>query len=124
MRKYKQVKEKKVIYSLDEWKQIEDRAASVMMKTGMFILRMSLDGQINYYNVGDVTQLMNALRVIGVNIYQIAKNANETHSVYAEDVAKLQKEVDAISRTLSQSVFTAQSNAAWHTYLIPKRRTI
>ena len=112
MRKYKQVKEKKVIYSLDEWKQIEKRAASVMMKTGTFIRRMSLDGQINYYNVGDVTQLMNALRGIGGNINQIAKKANETHSVYTTDIEKLQKEVEALSRTLSQSVFTAQSNAA------------
>ena len=46
MRKYKQVKEKKVIYSLDEWTQIEERAASVLMKTGTFIKRMSLDGHI------------------------------------------------------------------------------
>lgn len=112
MRKYKQVKEKKVIYSLDEWKQIEERAASVMMKTGTFIRRMSLDGQINYYNVGDVTQLMNAFRVIGGNINQIAKKVNETHSIYANDVEKLREEVDDLSRTLSQSVFTEQSNAA------------
>ena len=112
MRKYKQVKEKKVIYSLDEWKQIEERAASVMMKTRTFIRRMSLDEQINHYNVGDITQLMNALRVIGGNINQIAKKANEIHSIYAEDVAKLQREVEALSRILSQSVFTAQSNVA------------
>ena len=112
MRKYKQVKEKKVIYSLNEWKQIEGRAASVMMKTGTFIRRISLDGQINHYNIGDITQIMNALRVIGGNINQIAKKANETHSVYAEDVAKLQKEVEDLSRTLSQLAFTAQSNAA------------
>ena len=83
-----------------------------MMKTGTFIRRMSLDGQINYYNVGDVTQLMNALRVIGGNINQIAKKANETHSIYANDVEKLREEVDDLSRTLSQSVFTEQSNAA------------
>ena len=112
MRKYKQVKEKKVIYSLDEWEQIEERAASVMMKTGTFIRCISLDGQINHYNIEDITVVMNALRVIGGNINQIAKKANETHSVYAEDIAKLQKEVDDLSRTLSQSVFTAQSNAA------------
>ena len=55
---------------------------------------------------------MNALRIIGGNINQITKKANETHSVYAEDVAKLQKEVEALSSTISQSVFTAQSNAA------------
>lgn len=34
MRKYKQVQRKEIVYSLDEWKLIEDRAASVLMKTG------------------------------------------------------------------------------------------
>ena len=112
MRKYKQVKEKKVIYSLDEWKQIEERSASVMMKTGTFIRRISIDGQINHYNIGDITAIMNALRIISGNINQIAKKANETHSVYVEDIAKLQKEVETLSRTLSQLVFTTPSNAA------------
>ena len=112
MRKYKQVKEKKVTYSLDEWATIEQRAGDLAMKTGTYIRRISVDGQINHYNVNDITQLMNALRIIGGNINQIAKKVNETHSVYAEDVAKLQKEVEALSRTLSQLAFTAQSNAA------------
>lgn len=112
MRKYKQVKEKKVIYSLDEWKLIEKRAASVLMKTGTFIRQMSLDGQITFYSMGDITQIMNALRIIGGNINQIAKKANETHSVYAGTVEELRKEVDALSRTLSQLAFTEQSNAA------------
>ena len=112
MRKYKQVKEKKVIYSLDEWAIIEQRAADLAMKTGTYIRRISIDGQINHYNIGDVTQIMNALRIIGGNINQIAKKANETHSVYVEDVAKLQKGVEALSRTLSQLVFTTPSNAA------------
>ena len=54
MRKYKQVKEKKVIYSLDEWKLIEERAASVLMKTGTLIERISLDGHITYFNMSEV----------------------------------------------------------------------
>ena len=112
MRKYKQVKEKKVIYTLDEWAPIEQRAADLAMKTGTYIRRISVDGQINHYNVSDITQLMNALRIIGGNINQIAKKANETHNVYADDVEKLQEEVDALSRTLSQLVFTEPSNAA------------
>ena len=112
MRKYKQVKEKKVIYSLDEWAIIEQRAADLAMKTGTYIRRISVDGKINHYYIGAVTQIMNALRIIGGNINQIAKKANETHSIHAEDVEKLQKEVEALSRTLSQLAFTAQSNAA------------
>ena len=112
MRKYKQVKEKKVIYSLDEWAIIEQRAADLAMKTGTYIKRISVDGQINYYSVGDITPIMNALRIIGGNINRIAKKANETHSAETGTVEELRKEVDALSRTLSQLVFTTQSSAA------------
>ena len=112
MRKYKQVKEKKVVYSLDEWAVIEHRAAKLAMKTGTYIKRISVDGEIKHYSVGDITTVMNALRIIGKNINQIAKKANETHSVNPDVVEELRKEVDALSRTLSQLVFTAQSNAA------------
>ena len=112
MRKYKQVKEKKVVYSLDEWAIIEQRAADLAMKTGTYIKHISVDGQIKHYRIGDITTLMNALRIIGSKINQIAKKANETHNVYAADVENLRKEVDALSRTLSQLAFTEQLNAA------------
>ena len=36
IRKYKQAKRKEVIFLIDEWKVIEDKAASVMMKTREF----------------------------------------------------------------------------------------
>lgn len=112
MRKYKQVKEKKITYSLDEWAIIEERAAAVMMKTGTYIKRISVDGQINFYSFGDIGQIMNALRIIGNNINQIAKKANETHSLYKEDVDKLKSEVDSLCQSLSQLTFTVQLNAA------------
>ena len=112
MRKYKQVKEKKVIYSLDEWKLIEERAASVLMKTGTFIKRMSLDGHITYFNMSEVGEVMKALRIIGANINQIAKKANETHNIYAEDVEKLRKENEEICHTLNQFLSALPSIAA------------
>lgn len=112
MRKYKQVKEKKVIYSLDEWAIIEQRAADLSMKTGTYIKRISVDGQINYYSVGDITTVLNTLRIIGKNINQIAAKANETHSVNSNAVEELRKEVDALSRTLSQLVLTERLSVA------------
>lgn len=102
MRKYKQVQRKEVIYSLDEWKLIEERAASVMMKTGTFIKRISLDGHITYFNMFEVSDVMKALRIIGANINQIAKKANEINSIYAEDIEKLRKENEEICHTLNQ----------------------
>ncbi len=112
MRKYKQVKEKKIVYSLDEWKIIELRAAKLAMKTGTYIRRISVDGEIKHYSVGDITAVMNALRIIGCNINQIAKKANETHSAEASVVEELRKEVDVLSQCLSQIVFIEQSSAA------------
>lgn len=112
MRKYKQVKRKEVIFSMDEWKVVEDKAASVMMKTGEFIRRMTLTGHVTFYNMEAVGDVMKALRIIGANINQLVKKANETHSTYADDVENLRKEVDAISRTLNQYLSTLPLTAA------------
>ena len=86
MRKFKKIKRKEVIFSLDEWKELEKKANQLSMKTGTFIRKMSLDGKITYYNAKNVAPIMNALRIIGNNINQIAKKANETNSIYAEDI--------------------------------------
>ena len=66
---------------------------------------------------------MKALRIIGGNINQIAKKANETHSVYADDVGKLQKEVHALFRTLSQSLSGRQSTERTSSPLQPSLYT-
>lgn len=112
MRKYKQVQRKEIVYSLDEWKMIEDRAASVLMKTGTFIKRMSLDGHITYFNMSEVGEVMKALRIIGANINQIAKKANEINSIYAKDIEKLRKENEEICHTLNQFLSALPSIAA------------
>ena len=55
---------------------------------------------------------MKGLRIIGGNINQIAKKANETHSVNADDVELLKVEVDALCRLLSQNLSEQQSSVA------------
>ena len=108
MRKYKQVKRKEVIFTLDEWEDLEEKAAMLSMKTGTFIKRMALDGKVTYYNAKNVAPIMNALRIIGNNINQIAKKANETNSIYAEDIEKIRKENYLLCHTLNQFLSTLQ----------------
>lgn len=112
MRKYKQVQRKEVVYSLDEWKLLEERAASVLMKTGTFIKRISLDGHITYINMAAAGEVMKALRIIGSNINQIAKKANEINSIYAEDIEKTKAEVENLCHTLNQFLSALPSIAA------------
>ena len=101
MRKYKQVKRKEVIYSLDEWKSIEEGAASGMLKTGTFIKRMWLEGKIFHFDMREVADAMKALRIIGANINQIARKANETNNIYADDIRVLQNEIENIGYTFA-----------------------
>lgn len=42
MRKYKQVKRKEVIFSMDEWKAVESRAASTAKVLRIIFLRLFL----------------------------------------------------------------------------------
>lgn len=101
LRKFKQVQRKEVTYDLAEWKQIEERAASVMLKTGTFIKRMSLEGKIIYFDMREVSEVMKALRIIGANINQIAKKANETHNIHSDDIQALQREINEIGHTFT-----------------------
>ena len=104
MRKYKKVKRKEIIFNLDEWKAIEEK--------GTFIKRMSLEGQITCYTAKNVAPVMNALRIIGNNINQIAKKANETNNIYAEDIEKIRKENSLLCHTLNQFLSALPSTKA------------
>ena len=112
MRKFKQVKRKEVIFDLNEWELVEQQAKKIQINTSDYIRRMAIKGQIIIFDLKEVGELMKALRIIGGNINQIAKKANETHNIYAKDVEKLREEVDALSRILSRSLSERQSNVA------------
>ena len=91
MRKTKQIKRKEVIYSIEEWEEIKRLAETASLKTGTYIKRISLNGKINVIDLNEVTPVMNALRIIGNNINQIAKKANEINSIYAGDIKDLKE---------------------------------
>ena len=130
MRKYKQVKEKKITYPINEWHEIERRAAALSMKTGTYIRHMSVNGQITYYNVKDIAPVINALRIIGGNINQIARKANEINSIYAGDIENIKENYEQICHTLkSISIHTTVNRSLAYTlnpinhiniYIIPK----
>ena len=112
MRKFKEVKRKEIIYDLSEWKQIEKAAAKISMRTSEYIRRMSLDWKIVNLEMSNVTPVVNALRIIGNNINQIAKKANETNSIHADDLENIKNFQEEICRTLSLYLSAVQSTAA------------
>ena len=106
MRKYKQVKEKKITFDMQQWAEVERRAAACHTKTGTYIRHMAVNGSLSFFDMKEVGPVLNGMRIISNNINQIAKKANETNNIYAADVEKLREEVNSLSLTLSQFVST------------------
>ena len=67
---------------------------------------MILEKQPVFYDMKEIAPLINGMRIISRNINQLAKKANETNNIYAEDVEILRKEVSELSRTVNVSLST------------------
>ena len=76
-------KERDLIYKKMEQAGIHD--------TNAYLRKMAIDGYVVYADMSDVKELVALLRRSGANVNQIARRANETNSLYAEDVADLER---------------------------------
>ena len=71
---------------------------------------MSLNGEVKNIDLKELAPLLNGMRTISRNINQVAKKANETCNIYAEDVEKLRQEVSELCRTVNLWLSTVMSN--------------
>ena len=108
-RKNKTLRRKEIVYSAEEWAQIEEKAKACHLKTSTYIRAMSLNGKIKVVDMKELAPLLNGMRVISRNINQVAKKANETCSIYAEDVEKLRQEVSEFCHTVNLWLSTVTS---------------
>ena len=97
-------KVKNVYFSPEEWAAVQRRAAALKMRTGTYIRRISVHGEIKWYDFRKYSTLEIAVNAVGRNVDQIAKVANSTQSVYKKDVEDLQEQMDQL-RTLFKIYF-------------------
>ena len=80
-----------------ELRQIHER----MQETGIssltaYMIRMAIHGYVLKMDLSDLKELLRLMQISGNNLNQYAKKANETGSVYYEDIEELravQKEI-------------------------------
>lgn len=90
---YRKDRIKKLIgFTPEEWEIICKKAKSARLRTGTYIRRMSVKGEIKYYELKELVTLKRAFLSIGNNLNQIAKVANESGAVYQKDIEDLQEE--------------------------------
>lgn len=61
-----------------------------------YLRKAAIDGKIEIHDYSELKNLNYNLRKIGVNINQIAKRINETHTIYQSDMKDIQGKVNEI----------------------------
>ena len=112
LRKFKQVKRKEIVFSLDEWSKIEHRAAEANLNTTEYIRRVALNKKIVQMNMPDITHVLNVMKSVANNLNQLAKKAHEINKIYAADFEKMGGEWKPLCHLLSAYLLEARSNAA------------
>ena len=109
-RKNKTLRRKEIVYSAEEWAQIERQAAECHLKTSTYIRAMSLNGEVKNIDLKELALLLNGMKVISRNINQVAKKANETCSIFADDAERLKGDVAELCRTVNLWLSTVTSS--------------
>ena len=86
----------------EEAAEIRRKAAAAGMNVSRFLRTSAVKSQVVLYNTADVYGLRSDLRRIGNNINQIAMVANSNKSVYLSDVSDLRKQLNEMSRSISE----------------------
>lgn len=76
----------------EELRQIHER----MQETGIssltaYMIRMAIHGYVLKMDLSDLKELLRLMQISGNNLNQYAKKANETGSIYQEDIEELKK---------------------------------
>ena len=87
----KNTKQKLVYFSPDEWQTVCKRAAALGQRTGTYIRRIAVRGEIKYFDMKQFNHLTMSFCRIANELNQIAKVVNSTKSVYAKDIEDIKK---------------------------------
>ena len=112
MRKFKQVKRKEIVFSLDEWSKIERLAVEAKLNTTEYIRRVALDKRIVQANIPDIAHVLNAMKSVANNLNQLAKKTHTINNIYAKDFETMKGEWAPLCHLLSVYLSEALSSAA------------
>ena len=74
----------------DDLKKIHERMEEAGLSSlTAYLVRMALHGYVIVMDLSDLKEILRLLQISGNNLNQYAKKANETGSIYYEDIEEL-----------------------------------
>ena len=108
--KIKRTRSVQVRLTQEEYDFLEQKFKLSGYKSKSEFMRIAFfDTLVVKFSAEDMQELLRLVRSISNNVNQVAKKANETNNIYAEDVDKLKAEVSELCHTLSIFVSTLTS---------------
>lgn len=85
------------VMSQDELERMQQKMEELGIRNkSSYLRKMALDGYCVNLELEDVKEMVSLLRYCSNNLNQYAKRANESGSIYAEDIRDLQKRLDEL----------------------------
>ena len=85
------------LVSKEEEEQIQERMELIGVKNrNAYLRKMALNGYCINLDLRDVKELVSLLRRCSNNLNQYAKRANETGSIYQDDIKDVQERLDQV----------------------------
>ena len=79
-----------VLFLPEEMEMLREKMAEIgVVNRSAYVRKMALDGYCVNLDLADMKEMVSLLRRCSNNLNQYAKKANETGSIYAEDIQEL-----------------------------------
>lgn len=98
-------KRKLIYFKPSEWEVVCKKSKAANLRTGTYIRRMAVKGEIKFYELKELSALKRAFLSIGNNVNQIAEVANSSGSVYLKDIEDLQNEFKYFRSVMKNYLF-------------------
>lgn len=87
----------------EELKRIKERMEEAGIRSmTAYLLRMALHGFVIVMDLSDLKEILRLLQISGNNLNQYAKKANETGSIYQEDIEELKSNQKEMRKMLDK----------------------
>lgn len=100
---------KEIKYSREEWEAVCRKAAAAEMRTGTYIRTISVKGAVKKVDLKQLKALRMSFIGIGHELNQIAKVANSTQSVYAEDIREMKDQFEYLREVFNDYLVPLKS---------------
>ncbi len=97
-------KRKEIVFRDEDWLIVEKNAAALKMNTTKYITHAALNNNIKVIDFKELSKLSNELNAIGNNINQLARKANETNNIYADDYKHMKENYEKLCHTLNRKI--------------------